>query len=490
MILKVEKEISYFNPLTVNNYRNYKITYKDKGFWVSEQLFSQFPGMVKFGFEKITLKEPVNHFFDVAQLINRNGMFYSLIPKNARKEDLHPAKAGKNPYINATITSFNEFFQSSGSSFLISQVYYPHVSLPNATKQNFMRAMIPFIKHADKDSQNKYLELVSREMDKFPDVEQKIMKEINKLKQTVQAIPRARKQEKQQSINLSTHAPRDLSRFLDLFRDSRGIKYLTHSYDMPNMEFSRERILSIAKEEFYNATQNLHLPAAFYNRFRKFAFGDGPGKKWFFNNKGYDLNWFAPAVIQWCKTRDGYHPITNPPFNNEMIVPFQNSYKIEAPELETLINQKLTEGLGELYTAFNIRFLDCDQASFVTDVDSLLAGLKHIFASIKQRYRNSLEIEIAYTRYPRKSVLQITHVGSESYKKLDRLTLFGSGSGGDFTEAEKYFFRVCDWSVEAPNPDGQYNKLNILFDANENIPTKEKVEEPLNGFKHILTFYH
>jgi hypothetical protein len=56
-------------------------------------------------------------------------------------------------------------------------------------------------------------------------------------------------------------------------------------------------------------------------------------------------------------------------------------------------------------------------------------------------------------------------------------------------EAEKKFYQVCDWSINAKHQN-QGQKLNILYNIGKTTFPKEKVApEEIEGFTHIFTFY-
>lgn len=283
-------------------------------------------------------------------------------------------------------------------------------------------------------------------------------------------------------IDLTRHKPINLVHFIDKFRDSEGIKFLTHSYEKQGV-FERAEILKTAEQE-YSHFKN-QLPRRLDQRFIAYAFGKGKYKgKWYFNNKPYDLNWTSNQVVEWCINNPGMHPIER--FSNEMIKPFQLSYKIDDGLLAVYIYEKLAKQLGEEYGNFDIQVIDCEKAAFKTDVDSLLAAFNSIFAAIKQRKDKSNKIRIIFRRKGRKRFLSIIHIDSFSSKSFeeDEKDILS----GDLNQVKQNLYNICDWSIIAKNPSAKYNKLNILYDINQ-LPPREKVSDSIEGFTHILTFY-
>lgn len=291
-------------------------------------------------------------------------------------------------------------------------------------------------------------------------------------------------------IDLTKHKPLNLVHFIDKFRDSEGIKFLTHSYEKQD-GFNRERILEIAEKEYLAFTQANFISYSFWEKFNTFAFGRKykdkvwiDSNQWFFNQKRIQLTWRSKQVIDWCNNNPGMHPIER--FEEEMIKPFQMSYKLENGNLELYLKEKLAKALQNDYGNFEIQLIDCEKAAFKTDVDSLLAALNGFFASIKQRKDKSNKIKIHFSRKGRKRFLYIVHVDSfsdKSFEEEEKDIL-----SGDLNGVKKNLFNVCDWSIISNNPSDRFNKINILFDIGQ-LPSREKTKEKIEGFTHMLTFY-
>jgi len=339
-------------------------------------------------------------------------------------------------------------------------------------------------KKVDNKTRERLFNLISKEVDSSSlskeDVE-RIVEE--KLKQVVHR----NKKEKEQKfeVDLTKHQPMNMVDFIDKFRDSKGIKYLTHKFEIPGQKFNANVILEIAKKEFDDFVKEHKLTWNFYNNFKAFAFGEGKYKgKWYFNNKEYSINWKSQEVVKWMSENPGMHPIEK--FEKQLIKPFQLSYKIENGILKDYIIERLTKSLGESYGNFKIEIIDCDKANFKTDVDSLLSGISGILNSVKQRENNSKKIKIKFERKGRNRFLKIIHLSSRSNKSFEEEE--SDILQGDLSDVKSFFYNVCDWTIISENPSNKINQINILYDV-KNKNAKEYTTETIEGFTHILTLY-
>jgi RNA-directed DNA polymerase len=355
-----------------------------------------------------------------------------------------------------------------------------HVKKGDANMTNVIAGKLDYLKMVKGIDNEAYLKL-----------NQRFKKLIGASEPEIVATTFSKTKKQDSKIDLSKHRPIDTNLFLSSFKSSEGLKFLTHDYDRAGSAFNREDLLKICKQEFdeLSSKYEYNIKTALYARIKQFAFGD-PKQSWWFNRVSYKGNWQTQELVSWTKRNPNLHPIRNEKFANEFILPFKQSIEIKSPELESLIKSKLAENLGPLYGAFEIELVDLDKANFYTDVDSLQTGLSYLFKAIKQRFQNSKKIKIEFLRKSdssgRKRIIRITHVGSQCDKPLEKLEIIK----GDLEEAEKAFFKICDWSIVSNSPDSSTNKLNVLFDIRSSTRPCEKIEDALvEGFTHILTFY-
>jgi len=354
-----------------------------------------------------------------------------------------------------------------------------------SNKLSFVNNLLDYSikKKVDEKTRERIFTLIGKEVENSDELKEVIAR-IEKLENELKPANQESVEEKFE-LDLSTHKPLNLVNFIFKFKQSDGIKYLTHNFDKPGQIFKREEILEIARKEYGDFVKQNPISWNFNNNFNAFAFGEGRYRgRWYFNGKQYTLNWMAPEIINWCKENSGRHPLDK--FSNELIHPFQITYKIEGDNLITYIKDKLAKALGNSFGNYNIEYINCEEANFQTDVDSLLSGISGIFNSIKQREKNSKKIKIVFERKGRLKFITIIHVGSKSNKSFEEEEK--DIIGGDLNEVKKNLYRVCDWSIISENPSNNCNQVNILYDIKQKN-AKEIVNKPIEGFTHILTFY-
>lgn len=294
-------------------------------------------------------------------------------------------------------------------------------------------------------------------------------------------------------IDIIRHKPFDVTKFLWHFRDSEGVKFLTHDFDLPNATFKREELLLLAEKEFNDISSRYIIPKSLWNRINWFGF-DKNAAEYIFFGKRHKINWHSAELTNWLNQNPGLHPAKEESvMREEMIIPFRKSYEIKSPELLDLVIKRLKQ--KDLYLKFDLggnnkNLINLDKANFYTDVDALYRGLGYLFNAINQRIGNSNKLKIEFSNisddFGRKRIIKIIHVGSVCDKPLDRDEIIK----GDLLEAEKAFFGICDWSIIAKSHDSEVNKLNVLFDINSGISPKEIIDDSLiDGFTHVLTFY-
>ncbi len=346
-------------------------------------------------------------------------------------------------------------------------------------------------KKIDSSQKERLFILTANELKKNCETDEKILVEIEAIKNQLKEVRKINnKKSKEIKLNQLFHKPLETSKFLQsLSSDSNLLKFLIHDktdgFDYNEMKKVWIDILSDYKKHFSeNIKYNL------INRMK--AFVGCTTDNWFFKGKAQKFKLTNIEVVDWCKKNPGKHPIMH--FDNEISY-FKESIKIKKGSLETIINEILLERFGNGYSKLELNFIDLDKAEFYTDVDALIAGLKNIFSSLKQRLDQSNSIKITFeaksTTKGRLRIIKIIHIDSECDKPLIKDEIFGTDSGGDFKDAEQRFLQNCDWSIIAKNPDEKYNKLNILYDFTDTgIKSREKINpDAIEGFTHILTFY-
>lgn len=283
-------------------------------------------------------------------------------------------------------------------------------------------------------------------------------------------------------FDLNKHKPLDVTSFLTLFRsDDHPFKYLIHDLTKPGEVFNLNNLIEDVSDKFKVETKKYLIPKSLYSRFE--AFIGLSRKSWYFKGDSINFSFHLEKVKKWCSENPSKHPLLN--FGTE-IRSFKESIRIEA-NLKEIVEFVLAK--KGLLTTFDIHYENVDNANFYTDVDALTSGLAIVFNSFNQRIQNGNEIKIVFEakRLPtaRMRILKIIHIGSKCTKELKESDLFG----GDLKHAKKYFYQLCDWSIIAKNLNPDINKINILYHPSTGKKPREKTEDPIEGFTHVLTFY-
>jgi len=288
----------------------------------------------------------------------------------------------------------------------------------------------------------------------------------------------------EQAFDLNHHKPENVTAFLSLFGSSdHPFKYLVHDYIKPGKIFDIDSFNVEVANSFKIETTKLRysLPKYLFSRLE--AFIGISNKMWFFLDHRVSFSFRAESVKIWSRENPNIHPLFG---FKDQIQTFKNSIRIDG-NLRELLNYILAN--RGILTSFDIEYVNLDNAGFYTDVDAFVSGLIVIFNSIKQRINNSSKLKISFegksTKSGRLRILKIIHLGSNCSKNLKEDELFS----GDLKDAKKFLYQLCDWSIIANNPDPEVNKINILFNPSKNLKPREKVNEPIEGFTHILTFY-
>ncbi|MDX2250160.1 MAG: reverse transcriptase family protein [Bacteroidia bacterium] len=287
-----------------------------------------------------------------------------------------------------------------------------------------------------------------------------------------------------QNFDLNTHRPQDLTAFLALFRSGdHPFKYLVHDFIKPGEIFVLSEFIQKVENSFYLETKKFSISQALYARLK--AFIGLSREQWSLRFKGIsrDFSFSSDNVKKWCEDHPNKHPIFG--YSSEIKL-FTEGIRIER-NLEALINSVLLEKNLE---DFHIEYVNLKEATFDTDIEALLSGLGIIFNTIRQRAENSKRLKIIFqenlsSKGEILSIIKIIHCDSNCDKSLNEDVLFK----GDLKSAKSYFYRLCDWSIIANNLNSEVNKINILFNASSNVKKQEKLDEVIEGFTHILTFY-
>ncbi len=299
----------------------------------------------------------------------------------------------------------------------------------------------------------------------------------------VETKPPIKEKNLPKEIDLSKHKPKDVSDFLKLFREE-PLKWLTHTFDSAEEIFNLEQKLVEISTTFKQKAQEFTIPSSLYVRINVFI-GNDSNQEWYIKNKKYGFNWRSDKIKEWCLKHPTKHPLSDEDFEKAILI-FKESIQIRQ-NLKSFIREIITEKLSSDYSRYTIEYDEnLKSADFYTDTEKLRVGLGYIFAAIRQRGFEHTRIKIKWETRRGRRKLSIVHIDSPLTKALNRDML-----GGDLLEAEKNFYQICDWSILANRPNGESNKLNILFSVSEdsNTSPQEILITEIEGFTHELIFY-
>lgn len=291
--------------------------------------------------------------------------------------------------------------------------------------------------------------------------------------------------------------PQGTKNFLTYFRDSEGLKYLTHDFKDPASPIDRITLINQAKKEFEEALNKYpSTPTYIRRRIEEFAFKENPewlirkGSEKIIINEG----WCSNNFIEWFDNQKSpfiKHPCRNSKWNKLIIEPFKRSIQVRDEILLEVIEDNIrliNDNQEDRQIQFNYDEQSLKIADFYTDVDSLGLALYKIFVEIKKHAvkQNNLNVTLEYLPEfeNRFKCIRICHLNSRPTKSFDKDFL-----GGDMTEVRTSLFSLCNWAIEGSFKDGSYRKY-ILYD--KSISTKDtpfKLESEVKGFTHLLMFY-
>ena len=134
--------------------------------------------------------------------------------------------------------------------------------------------------------------------------------------------------EKTSNIKIVPPNPEATKNFLTYFRDSEGLKYLTHDFKDPSIPPERKTLLIQAKKEFEEALNKYpNTPIKLRRRIEEFAFKENP--EWFIRRgserKPINEGWCSKKFVEWFDSQKSpfiIHPCRSSKWNKLMIEPF------------------------------------------------------------------------------------------------------------------------------------------------------------------------
>ena len=408
----------------------------------------------------------------------------------------------------------------------------------STSKQAFISSLIPHLKYADNNLQEKYLDLVSEEMGNLSDMEDRIMKELHEIKESFndrsistkdnqkQIIKdeNSYKEKNKRRINLNEHDPKATAKFLNAFAANPILKYTTHNFDEEKSEtatdikkeFNLDNYRDLIEREF-KAISKFNIPRSLYAKFGKFLFDPFDNEKqegW--SKYSIKMGWGAKSLNDWCSKNPGKWP--NPGsnmgydgfyFEKPMEFKFKDGSKsFKASKFVDIIDEfkkqiqfrsDLNNDLFSVIYKINLNYRKDvsfinkipKHIDFYTDVEKFLQAYKNLISGIIQFHNQDSmpEVKIRAKEKENKIILEVIHSGQVFPKTFNSFKeRIESNSGDYFADIRNKLFSLCDWEMEAKFA-GEVPIIRYIIlgaDFYNYFKTEEEFHE---GIKHIFTFY-
>lgn len=330
----------------------------------------------------------------------------------------------------------------------------------------------------------------SENRERILEIERKML---NLKNESTSNTPTNNTDEKPKNDTITPPNPLHTKNFLAYFRDSEGLKYLTHDYkDLAN-KIPRETLLSIAKKEFDEAKRkNPDVYSKLLRRVEEFAFKEKPnwtirkGKK----ETTINLGWKSKEFIDW-EASSLVHPCMDSVWNTKMIEPFKKTIEVRDGMLLEIIEETISLVFSkEDLDIFVINYDKTNLLSgrFFTDVDWFGQAIYKILSGTKKKaekngfYNISIEYkEVFENNY---KCLKIIHLDSKPNRSSESNDLIS----GDFKDIRSVLWSLCNWAIEAEFSNG-FRRKYLLWDTNIKETSFEIPKEEVKGFTHLLLFY-
>jgi len=357
-------------------------------------------------------------------------------------------------------------------------------------------------KRIDLSLKEKTFELASKEVKGILSIESENSERILEIEQKLSRFKYLKNNEypnKYISKGLTTNPnespkPLDTKKFLSYFRESNGLKYLTHDFpDLAN-PIPREKLLSIAKGEFEEAKENYPKTSVkLIRRIEEFAFKESP--KWTIRKGDREIEnnygWSSTDFIEWQENAVVKHPCRSSEWNKKMIEPFKRTIEVR----DGLLLELIEEAISLAFTKDDLELFEFNydksallSGRFFTDVDWLGQAFYKIFCGIKDKgeKQGCFKISIEYIDNFSDTFKSIKIIHHDSKPLSD--SNFKFVDGGTFRDIRNALWSLCNWAIEAEFTNG-YRQKFLLWDSSIKETDKEITQNETKGFTHLLLFY-
>jgi RNA-directed DNA polymerase len=282
-------------------------------------------------------------------------------------------------------------------------------------------------------------------------------------------------------IETSQLRAKNIPLFFELFYDSKGVKYLTHDYDIGI--FNYQELLKTVTTELDTQIKKYPIPEFLFKKIHHFALEPYPS----WSSSNINLGWGTKKMQEWCEANKGIHPSQDEFWRTALLAKFKNSIEFRKPNLTNLIEEIIDKKLDKNKN-FQITLIDLEKAAFYTDIDQVRNGLRHIFEAIND-YSLYKEVEVSYYR----ERVENSYLYRKTIKIIDKNSIMNIVADtnefkGDLRAAKNNLRGLCEWNIEAQFNNGCF-RLHILNDNKVENTTENLNSETVLGVTHFLHFY-
>ncbi|MRJ11236.1 hypothetical protein EDL98_09135 [Ornithobacterium rhinotracheale] len=341
--------------------------------------------------------------------------------------------------------------------------------------------------------------------------------------------------EKSKNSKIVKHAPKEIVRFLNKFRENTALKFSTHNWDTQKYETFSDFLKELEdewkqeKSKLFNRRLDLHNLINYFVGSEKMnntkVVDDVPEYGWSSELRDIKIGWQFPAnsgLAEWAK--QNYDKSQKSPFEFLLPEKFRPNDLVKGKEIlkfgdvVELFKHEIQFRENDLFKAirrksnsmkdFNFKGIDSLKGvSFYTQTSSVIDAINKILEVCKSReFHPDLlfekEIEKDYI------VLKITQLNSNSDKILNTNNP-GSFLGGDLTSIASSLFNLADFSIisrfntqdgseknaEIEILHGEYDTYSIKNPNQEYTLNRQKVQfkelddADIKGFTYKMKFY-
>ena len=398
------------------------------------------------------------------------------------------------------------------------------INQKSGTNQNKSKFVLDILDYAlkkkiDEPTKNKLLKLISNEVGKSDALDKNIVERLEKLEGRLgpnsslgiflKVFDEVEKSNTIKKLTLDAnnktkkHSPKTMVKFLYRFTIDEKFKWFTHNPEGLKTDFDYKREVETAVKEYKNAT-GWNINNRTYHNVKNFIINTGEKSKTDLYGKG-KIGFSWRDLEKWCEEHPNIHPY-NAELKGNLFKKYINQFKqiiqFRTDETDLTFNIRVRKLIRDLLGVdfdplFTDSFSEVGQSvSIFCDINLLFNAIKQIIEWIVLNKAKSNEVEINLENLEGYYLLEIFH--KNSYMSISPKDEKMKGLSGDFDKTRKMLFSVADWEIISQVKSiglVENYKIWCLDESTElidNILTPnriEKINEKVNGVKHLLKLY-